>query len=152
MCRKTFKAFLTGGVLGFLAGVLFAPKEGEKTREDLKKKIEEFRKLLEEKEVDKKIEKIFGEVSKTTKEAYFTAQMAIVEGLAEFKGALSELDKEKYSALIREKIDGVRKKFNLDQEVVEKLRQRFERERRRLQRAAERYLSKKGSKSSSRKK
>ena len=35
-----FKGFLTGGILGMIAGVLMAPKKGEETRQQLKEESE----------------------------------------------------------------------------------------------------------------
>ena len=37
-----FKGFLTGGLLGMIAGVLLAPKKGEETRQQLKEESDKL--------------------------------------------------------------------------------------------------------------
>lgn len=72
---KTVAALLGGTAVGAGLGVLFAPKSGKETREDLKKKLDE----LVNKVQDIKVEDIKKYVSKKTKE---------------IEKALKDLDKE----------------------------------------------------------
>lgn len=37
MLRRIFRGLFTGGLVGFVLGLLIAPKKGEQTREELKK-------------------------------------------------------------------------------------------------------------------
>ena len=46
---KAFGAAVLGAVVGAIAGVLFAPKSGKETREDLKRKADEAKKTAEKK-------------------------------------------------------------------------------------------------------
>lgn len=143
MCRRFFKTFLAGGVLGFIVGLFLAPKPGKELQEDAKKKLEQFKKLIEEKEIDKKVKKIFGEVTKKTKEAYFSAQMAVVEGLAELKGKWEEFDRQKYAKFVKERLRAISNKVGLEEGIIEKLMKKFEKERKILERLAEKYLKSK---------
>ncbi len=45
---KLFKTLTIGGIIGFVAGLLFAPKKGEETREELKKSIEKGKGKIDE--------------------------------------------------------------------------------------------------------
>lgn len=57
---RIFKTLTFGGIVGFVLGLLFAPKKGEETREDLKKSIdkgkEKFSELKEEFTKDENVE------------------------------------------------------------------------------------------------
>jgi len=69
-----FMGFLIGGVLGALAGILFAPKSGKELRSDLKEKG--------------------SEVLKDTKEIYADAGTRAKEIIEEAKHQAKELKKE----------------------------------------------------------
>jgi len=45
---RIFKSLTIGGIIGFIAGLLFAPKKGEETREELKKNLEKGKGKLDE--------------------------------------------------------------------------------------------------------
>ncbi len=149
MCRKTLKTLLAGGILGFVAGLFLAPKPGKELQKEAREKLEEFKKLLKEKEVDKKVEKIFGEVSEKAKEAYFSTQMAVVEGLAELKGRWEELDKERYAKVVKESLEKAKKTLGIKDETIEKLREKFEKEKARFEKLTKEFLKKKKAKKAS---
>lgn len=84
MSKSGFGKFLLGTAVGVGIGVLVAPKKGSETREDLKKKIDEFLtkvKSLDKEEVKKEIE----------------------EKIAKLKRDIKELDKEKVLSIAKEK-------------------------------------------------
>lgn len=45
---KLFRTLTIGGVIGFIAGLLFAPKRGEETRKDLKDSLDKGKERFEE--------------------------------------------------------------------------------------------------------
>ena len=45
---RIFKTLTIGGIIGFVAGLLFAPKKGEETRQELKEQIEKGKGKLDE--------------------------------------------------------------------------------------------------------
>lgn len=83
--------FIAGAAIGAGLGVLFAPKSGEETRRDLKKKIDEL--IAKAKEVD------LNEV-----------RDIIEEKVDEIKRELSTLDKEKVLSLAKEQAKIIKNK------------------------------------------
>lgn len=91
MSKSGFGKFLLGTAVGVGIGVLVAPKKGSETREDLKKKIDEFLtkvKSLDKEEVKKEIE---AKIEKLKKE-------------------IKELDKEKVLSIAKEKSNEIKDK------------------------------------------
>src|SRR5664280_2552878 len=92
-----FKGLLIGGVLGALAGILFAPKSGKEMRYDIKKKG--------------------NEIVKDGKEIYADASTKAKEIIGEVKHQAKELRKEaedtgeKIADEVHEKIGQVKKVF-----------------------------------------
>ena len=89
--KKGFGKFLTGIALGAGLGVLFAPKKGSETREDLKRKIEEL--VQKVKEIDAEELKAMIELK-----------------IDEIKLELEDLDKEKVLKIARDKGNQIKEK------------------------------------------
>ena len=83
--------FIAGAAIGAGLGVLFAPKSGEETRRELKKKIDEL--IAKAKEVD------LNEV-----------RDIIEEKVDEIKKELSDLDKEKVLSIAKEQAKNIKNK------------------------------------------
>lgn len=84
MSKKGLGKFVAGAAVGVGLGLLFAPKKGSETREDLKKKLDELVKQL--KDIDK--EEVKKEFSRRVEE---------------IKAELSDLDKEKALEIAKKK-------------------------------------------------
>ena len=101
-----FKGALFGGIIGVVAGLLFAPKSGKETREDIRKcslemkdksleKLEVVQKRAEEilMETKKQLDELKKNVEATTKDLAEAAGSQIAEGkstVVEEKGRIKE--------------------------------------------------------------
>lgn len=119
---------LIGTVLGGLASFFLSPKSGEENREEVVKKVEQLKKLLEEKEIDKKVKEIFGEVSDEATKIYAQAKEWLIEDLAQLKDAVEHIDKEKYTTAVEKVVKRVHKGVKKDSKQLDKLKKQLMRE------------------------
>lgn len=84
MSKKGFGKFLAGAALGLGLGVLFAPKKGSETRQDLKDKMDEL--IKKARELDKD-----------------DVKLAIETKVNNLRRSISELDKEKALEIAKKK-------------------------------------------------
>lgn len=89
--KSSFGTFLTGAMIGAGLGLVFAPKKGSETREDLKKKMDEL--LDKVQEID-----------------YEEVKNNLLQKVEELKEELKDLDKEKAVALAKKKAQDIQAK------------------------------------------
>jgi gas vesicle protein len=117
-----------GTLIGGLAAFFFSPKSGEENREMVAKKIKQLEKLLKEKEVDKKVKEVFGEVTDEAVKLYNQAKTWLIEDLATLKEAVDEIDKEKYTKAVENVVKRVEKEAKKDVKQLEKLKKQLMKE------------------------
>lgn len=100
---------LIGTIIGGITALFLSPKSGEENREIVVKKVQELKKLLEEKEVDTKVKEIYGEVNEEAKDIYFKVKDWLIEELSQLKEKVEEIDKEKYEKAVQKVLKRVKK-------------------------------------------
>ena len=96
---------LLGAVGGALAGIFLSPKSGKAMRKDAKKKYDELMKLMKDKEVDKKVKAIFGNVTAESKKLYEQVKEELISRLAQMK---KDIDKNTYVKQVENVVDSLK--------------------------------------------
>jgi len=101
---KTFsflKGAVVGAIAGATAGILFAPKSGVETREDIKK--------------------LALEIGDKGKDLYLQTRTKVLLMVKELQDAGKGIDKVKYEGLVNEALLEIKKDFSVTSEVAKKI-------------------------------
>ena len=129
MKKKTVATLVAGTAIGAGLGVLFAPKSGKETRQDLKNKITELKEKLEnvkvkdvKKYVSEKIEKLETDLKALDKETVLKAAKNKAKKIEADCKKLARYVKDKSEPILEEAVDALRvKAIEVMKQVIEKL-------------------------------
>ena len=114
MSKNGLGKFVAGAAVGAGLGLLFAPKKGSETREDLKKKLDEFIKQVKDidkeevkKEFSRRVEEIKAELSDLDKEKALEIAKRKGAELKDKAEDLVELAKEKGTPALKKSAESV---------------------------------------------
>ncbi|MFH1827371.1 MAG: hypothetical protein ABH812_03015 [bacterium] len=107
--------FLIGVAGAALAGLFLNSKEGKKLQKKLKDKITE-------EEIDKKVKKIFGKVTKESKSSYLKARKLLIETAIGFQENLESIDTKKYKKIIDSLVKSLSKTNEYSYEALKNLK------------------------------
>lgn len=128
--KKGMGKFVLGALVGAGIGILFAPKKGSETREDLKKKLDELREKVKEIDlsdirdnVENKINEIQEELKDLNKEKVLAIAKEKGEALKIKAGEVYELAKEKGTPVLEKCAKEVKEKtISVVEELLKKLK------------------------------
>jgi gas vesicle protein len=121
-----------GTVIGGLAAFFLSPKSGPENQKMVAKKIKELEKMLIDSDLEKKVKDIFGEATKETIAVYKKAKKEFIAALAEVKGTVESLDKEKVSEVAHETVEILKKEVKQEGKDMEKLKSELSKEWKKL--------------------
>jgi len=113
---------LIGTIIGGITALFLSPNTGEENRKIAGEKIKELEDLLKEKEIDKKVKEIFGNVTHEAEELFIKTKKAVIKELAVLKDKLEDVDKGKYVKIVEKVITDLKKNPNHSLKDLEKLR------------------------------
>lgn len=113
---------ILGAAAGAVAGLFLAPKSGKENRKMVSKKIAEIRKIIEEKEVDKKVKQIFGDSSKASQELFLKTKDEMADRLGKLNVALSAVDRTKYTKMVSNVVERVKENKDLPENTWDNLK------------------------------
>jgi len=120
---KFFLAGLLGAVAGAVGGLLFAPKSGEETRDDILKLANKLAKAIktEAENTEEKVTEVFGDASKAAKDKYNEISGKVMEKVAAVKSAGQEINKEKYGMIVEDVVSEFKDDFDATKNGATKL-------------------------------
>ncbi len=95
------KGLLFGALVGATAGILFAPKSGKETREDIKKAAEEFK--------------------KQAGDLYMKARASVERKISELKKLNQKIDRKAYETIVEDVIKELKGNSEITAEAGKKL-------------------------------
>lgn len=123
---------LFGAALGGLAAFFLSPASGPENQKLVAKKIKELEKLLADADLEKKVKAIFGEATEEATAVYKKAKKEFIKALAEAKGTVESIDKEKVAEVANETVEILKKEVKHEAKEMDKLKAKLAKEWKKL--------------------
>ena len=123
---------LFGTVIGGLAAFFLSPTSGPENQKMVAKKIKEIEELLADSDLENKVKDIFGEATEDATLVYKKAKKNFIKALAEVKGTVESLDKEKVAEVAHETVEILKKEVKHEGKEMEKLKDELSKEWKKL--------------------
>lgn len=121
-----------GALIGGLTAFFLSPNSGPENQKLVADKIKEIEKLLSDSDLEKKVKEIFGEGTEEATALYKKAKKQFIKALAEVKGTVESLDKEKVAAVAHETIEILKKEAKHEGKEMDKLKDELAKEWKKL--------------------
>jgi len=123
---------LFGAIIGGVTAFFLSPTSGPENQKLVAKKIKDLEKLLADSDLEKKVKEIFGEATEEATTVYKKAKKEFIKTLAEAKGTIESLDKEKVTKVAHETVEILKKEVKHEGKEMEKLKAELSKEWKKL--------------------
>ena len=123
---------LFGAVIGGLTAFFLSPNSGPENQKLVADKIKALEKLLADSDLEKKVKEIFGEATEEATLVYKKAKKNFIKTLAEVKGTVESLDKEKVAKVAHETVEILKKEVKHEGKEMDKLKAELSKEWKKL--------------------
>ena len=121
-----------GTVLGGLAAFFLSPSSGPENQKMIAQKIKELEKLLKDTDLEKMVKDVFGEATEEATGVYKKAKKTFIKTLAEAKGTVESLDREKVEEVANNTVEILKKEVKHEGKEMEKLKAELSKEWKKL--------------------
>ena len=111
-----------GTIVGGIAAFFLSPTSGPENQKLVAKKIKELEKLLVDTDLEKKVKAIFGEATEEATAIYKKAKKDFIKALAEAKGTIESLDREKVEEVAEKTVEILKKEVKHEGKEMDKLK------------------------------
>ncbi|HRN70387.1 MAG TPA: YtxH domain-containing protein [Candidatus Woesebacteria bacterium] len=120
--KSTFKTGLVvGAILGGITAFFLSPKSGKENRELAKKKFDQLRNMMKDKNIDEIVAEIYGKASDEGKKLYTKARKELDAKLEDLNDTIGDIDQKKYISLVEEVMDHIKNETEATKDRVTKL-------------------------------
>lgn len=119
---------LFGTVIGGLAAFFLSPTSGPENQKMVAEKIKALEKLFADPHLDRRVKEVFGEATEEATLVYKKAKKNFIKALAEAKGTIESLDKEKVAEVAHETVEILKKEVKHEGKEMEKLKAELSKE------------------------
>jgi len=123
---------LFGTVIGGLAAFFLSPTSGPENQKLVAEKIKALEKLLADSDLEMKVKEIFGEATEEATAVYKKAKKEFIKALAQAKGTIELLDKDKVTEVANETVEILKKEAKHEGKEMEKLKTELAKEWKKL--------------------
>ena len=121
-----------GTIVGGIAAFFLSPTSGPENQKLVAKKIKELEKLLVDTDLEKKVKAIFGEATEEATAIYKKAKKDFIKALAEAKGTIESLDREKVEEVAEKTVEILKKEVKHEGKEMDKLKDELSKEWKKL--------------------
>jgi gas vesicle protein len=122
LLTKTTGTLLVGAAVGYAASLFLSPDTKLKHRRNLEAKAGELKKLLTDPEEQERVRDIFKENTDSAQEKYRRAKFAVISRLSQMRGAIQDIDKQKYARAVEKALDDLREDGELPKTQLDRLK------------------------------
>lgn len=120
--KKAGLLLLAGAALGYVGSLFVSDKAKQKHKAMIEEKVEQLKSILTDDDPAQRIQAIFKKNTAKVRAKYELIKQSLITKLAELKGTLQSIDKQKYEQVLNQVVDGAKKEQELTKTQIKKIK------------------------------